>query len=158
MKRILPIALLALAHIREEVERQTHILPHGRGVEQRTALKYHAYVLAYRLTLLEAKVGIADIVEEYLSRVHLVQADKRFQKHGLSRATTTDDKIGLSRVELHGDIFEYGAAFEGLDEVVSSYHTRIICVRIRSNIIIVIELATTARVEARPTSNELPLA
>ena len=40
----------------------------------------------------------------------------------------------------------------------SAYHVSRICVRIRLKIMMTIDEATTARVEALPTSSELPLA
>ena len=142
----------------KQIERQLDILHHGRRVEQRSPLKYHSYILAYGLALLEAERRIAYVVVIYRTRVYRMQPHERLQQHGLARAAAAYDKIGFARIERNGYVVEHGAAVERLRYVFGLYHVSRICVNIRLNIMMTIELATTARVEARPTSSELPSA
>ena len=152
------LAFLGLRLIGEEIQRQADVLRHGRRVQQRTALKDHADVLADRLALLESERRIADVVVEDLPRIDGVQPHQTFQQHGFARTALPDDEIRLSGLELHRDVVEHRAPVERLEDMFRAYHVSRICVRIRLKIMMTIDEATTARVEALPTSSELPLA
>ena len=152
------LALLRGALVREQVERQAHVLLHGRGVQQRPALKDHADVLADRLPLAEAERREIRTVVPHAARIDLVQSHEALEQHGLARTAPADDEVRLARLELDRNVVEHDPAVERLDDVFRAYHINRICVRIRLKIMMTIEQATTARVEARPTSSELPLA
>ena len=153
-----PLHLLAFALRGKEVERQLDVLLDGRAVEQRPALEDHPDVLADRLALAEAQPREVHVVVPDVARIGLVQPHEGLQQHGLARAAAPDDQIGLPGLELDRDIVEDRASVERLDDMFGSYHINSTCVRIRSKSRITIELATTARVDAAPTSSELPRA
>ena len=115
------------------------------------------YILADSFTLLKAELRIADIIKKYLSTIRLVQPDKSLKQHRLSRATTTDDKVSLTGIECYRYIVEYRTTIKRLKYILTLNH-RINWVNRRLKSIIIIELTTTAVVEALPTSREFPFA
>ena len=86
-----------------------------------------------------------------------MQPHQSLEQHSLTRTTTADDKVGLARLKGYTYVVEHRTAIKSLEYILTLNH-RIIWVRIRLKIIIIIELITTAVVEALPTSRELPLA
>ena len=150
--------LLFLALRGEEVERQLDVLLDGRRVEQRPALENHADVLADGAPLAEIETREIRIVVPHVARIGFMQPYQRFQQHGLARTAAPDDEVGLPGQELDRDVVEHHAPVERFGDVLGTYHISRTCVRIRLKIMITTELATTARVEAAPTSSELPLA
>ena len=150
--------LLALALRGEQVERQLDVLLDRRGVEQRPALEDHAYILADLLALAESQPREVHFVVPHVARIGFVQSHECLQQHGLARTAAADDEVRLAGLEFDRNVVEHPAAVERLDDVFGAYHISSTCVRIRSKSRITTEQATTARVEAVPTSSELPLA
>lgn len=111
------LALLGFALVGEQVERQTDVLVHRRGVDERASLENHADVLADALALLERQRCVADVVEHDVARIGCVQSDERFQQYGLARTAATDDKVGLTGLELDRNVVEDGSAVERLEYV-----------------------------------------
>ena len=149
--------LLLFGLFGKEVERQFDILEYGRRVEQCSTLKNHTHIFANSLTLHKRERRVADIVEIYDSAIGLMQAHQRFEQHGLTRTAASDNKICLARFKFDRNIVENTSSIERLEYVFALYHRRS-CVSIRLKIIITIDETTTERVEARPTSSELPSA
>ena len=150
--------LLLRALRREEVQRQPDILLDGRRVEQRPTLEDHADILADGLAVAESELREIDVVVPHVARIGFVQPHEGFQQHGLSRAAAADDEVGLPGLEFHRDIVEHHAPVERFDDMFGTYHISRTCVRMRSKSRITTQLATTARVDAAPTSIELPRA
>ena len=151
--------LLALTLVGEQVERQFHVLLDGRAVEQRTALENHTYVATDSLQLTESKSREAGCAVVDVARIHGVQTHKAFQKHGLTRAATADNKVCFALLEGGRDVVQYGTTLEAFENMFGSYHRNSInWVITRSISRITIQLITTALVLARPTSSELPRA
>ena len=150
--------LLPLALRGEEVERQLDVLHNGRGVQQRPALKDHADVLADTFAFPETEFRKVHLVVPHVARIGFVQAHQRLEQHGLSRAAAADDEVRFSGLEFDRNVVEHHPAVERLDDMFGAYHISRTCVRIRSKSRITTQLATTARVEAVPTSSELPRA
>ena len=69
-----------------------------------------------------------------------------------------DDQVRASGLELDRDVVQHGTTVERFDDVFGANHIKRIWVSIRLKIMITTEPTTTARVEALPTSSELPLA
>ena len=151
-------AFFGRALVGEQVEGQPHVLLDGRGVEQGAALEDHADVAADGLAFAESEVREVGVVVAHAARVDLVEPHEALEQHGFARAAAADDQVGLAGVETDRDVVEHGASVERLDEVFRLDHISRIWVRMRLKIMMTIEQATTAWVEARPTSSELPLA
>ena len=131
---------------------------HRALLEQVEALEDHADVLADGLAVAEPQPGEIDVVVPHVARIGFVQSDQRFEQHGLSRAAAADDEVRFSGLEFDRNVVEHHPAVERLDDMFGAYHISRTCVRIRSKSRITTQLATTARVEAVPTSSELPRA
>lgn len=153
-----PFHLLLFALLGEEVERKLDVLLDGRGVEQRTALEEHADIAADRLSLLESEGREVDVVVPDTAGIDFVQAHQTFEQHRLARAALADHQVGRAGVEFDADVVENDASVEGFRDMVCLDQISRIWVRIKLKIMMTIELATTALVEAAPTSSELPLA
>ena len=153
-----PFELLGLGLLGEKVEGQLDILLDGRRIEQGPALENHADVLADGLAFAESEVREVGVVVAHAARVDLVEPHEALEQHGFARTALADDKVGLAGIELDGDVVEHRAAVERLDDMLGAYHIRRICVSMRLKIMMTTEPTTTARVEAAPTSSELPLA
>ena len=152
------LAFLRLAVVGKQIERQPYILVNGRRVDKRTSLKNHAYILSDTFAVVEGERGVTHIVEKNVAFVGRMQSDQSFEQYRFARTAASDNQIGLARLELYRDVFYHPPSLEGFRYVFTLYHVSNSCVRMRLNMRIVIELTTTARVEARPTSSELPLA
>ena len=87
-----------------------------------------------------------------------MESHQRLQQHGLARTAAADDQVGPSGLEFDRNIVEHHATVERFGDMFGAYHMSRTCVSIRLKIMITTELTTTARVEAAPTSSELPLA
>ncbi len=153
-----PLQFFRLGLLRKEIERQFHVLLDGRTVQQRPALKDHADVLADGLAFAESQLREIDLVVPHIAAVGLVQADQRFEQHRFARAAAADDEVRFAGLELDRHVVEHRAPVERFDDMFGAYHISSNWVSIRLKIMMTTELTTTARVDAAPTSNELPLA
>ena len=152
------LALLGRRLPGEEVERQADVLLDRGGVEQRPALKDHADILAHGLAVAEPQPREVDVVVPHVARIGFVQPHERLEQHGLARAAATDDQVRLAGFEGDRNVVEHHPAVERLDDMFGPDHMSRIWVRMRSKSRITTQQVTTARVDAAPTSSELPRA
>ena len=120
--KIHPVALLAHAHRREQVERQPHVLLDVRRVEQRASLENHADLLADRLALLERQPVKTNVVIVDIAAVDLMQPDKRLEQYGLSGTALSDNQVGDSGSEVGGNVVQHHASVERLYDMFGSNH------------------------------------
>lgn len=106
----------------KQVERQPDVLFDVRRVEQRSSLKDHAHFFADSLHLLERKSVELHVVVIDAAAVDLVQADQRFEQHGLARSALADDQVRDAGRELGRNVVEYDAPVEGFYDVFGSDH------------------------------------
>lgn len=92
----------------------------------------------------------------------MVKPHKTFEQHGFARSALAYDKVGFTLTKGGRHVVEYQASvlesFTYVNSLDHNYLVNINWVIIRLKIRITILLTTTARVLARPTSSELPLA
>ena len=93
------LKLLFRLHIGEHLQRENHVAKHRFRVKQCRALKQHTYLLAYLLALTHVHLHDVAAVVEYFTLFGRNESHNAFHKHCLSRATLSDDEIGLAIVE-----------------------------------------------------------
>ena len=70
----------------------------------------------------EGELGIALVVIENLAGVGFVETYESLEEHGLTRATSTYDKVCLARLILNRYILQDGSAIEGFIYVFALNH------------------------------------
>ena len=98
---------LGVGHFGEHQQGELHVLGHGKGVEQGSALEHHANFAFQCCGLMVVHGRELTAVVENLARSSCLQAAYRLHQHRLTRAAAPDDKVGLARLEHGGDAFQH---------------------------------------------------
>ena len=154
-------------HVGEHVEREADVLFHGKRVEERGALEYHAHLLPQGYLLPVGHLHYAAAVVFDVAAVDVVEAYYRLEEDRLARAACAYGQVDAAAAEGGVDGVEDKVVAERFGYLLYFDH-RVLCgvsglgynsswVISRLSSRMTMLLTTTARVLARPTSSAPPL-
>ena len=120
------VAHLALAHVREHVQREGDVFLDRHGVEQRGTLEHHPHFLAEQQFVLFRQVVELPAAVENFALLGRVQPHQALHQHRLARPGPPDDEVHLALLELRVDAEKHLLLAEIFGNVVDFDHRMVI--------------------------------